>query len=118
MDIIFKKIENVERIFGKTIKPFKSETPVSKKTELLNNKSELGIKVQSVALPTKTYSIAPKTEAEVMNWLKNKVHNVNTAFYKINSKYTGDTERVNWNNNKMQNQRFLETKNLFKKGLY
>jgi hypothetical protein len=46
--------------------------------------------------------------------LQNKVHNVNTAFYKINSKYTGDTERVNWNNNKMQNQRFLETKNLYK----
>ena len=53
-----------------------------------------------------------------MNWLQNKIHNVNTAFHKINSKYTGDTDRVNWNNNKMQNERFLATKNLFKKGLY
>jgi hypothetical protein len=74
--------------------------------------------VQSVAIP-KGYKIFKlKSEAQVMDWLENKVHNVNTAFHKINSKYTGDTERVNWNNNKSQNKRFLETKKLFEKGLY
>lgn len=86
--------------------------------ELINLQSSLGIRVQSVALPKGHQFFISKTEPQVMNWLQNKIHNVNTAFHKINSKYTGDTERVNWNNNKMQNQRFLETKNLFKKGLY
>jgi hypothetical protein len=86
--------------------------------ELINHQRCLGIQVQSVALPKEHQLFTLKTEQQVMNWLQNKVHNVNTAFHKINSKYTGDTERVNWNNNKMQNQRFLETKNLFKRGLY
>jgi len=86
--------------------------------KLIKQQSILGIEVQSVAIP-KGYKIFKlKSEAQVMDWLENKVHNVNIAFHKINSKYIGDTERVNWNNNKMQNQRFLETKNLFKKGLY
>ena len=118
MDIIFEKREDDKSIVAEHFKSLKTKNPVSKKTELLNNKSELSIKVQSVALPTKNYSIAPKTEAQVMDWLENKVHNVNTAFHKINSKYIGDTERTNWNNNKSQNKRFLETKNLFKRGLY
>jgi hypothetical protein len=97
------------------IKLMNELTPEEK---LINHQIGLGIRVQSVALP-KGYKIFKlKSEAEVMDWLENKVHNVNTAFHKINSKYTGDTERVNWNNNKMQNQRFLETKNLFKRGLY
>jgi hypothetical protein len=97
------------------IKLMNELTPEEK---LINHQIGLGIRVQSVGLP-KGYKIFKlKSEAEVMDWLENKVHNVNTAFHKINSKYTGDTERVNWNNNKMQNQRFLETKNLFKRGLY
>jgi hypothetical protein len=103
MDIVFEKPVETEK------------TP---EQQLLLHQNNLGIKVQSVALPRKHELFTIKTEAQVMNWLENKVHNVNTAFYKINSKYTGDTERVNWNNNKMQNQRFLETKNLFKRGLY
>jgi hypothetical protein len=118
MDIIFEKKEDVKSIVAQHFQSLKTRTLVSQESELLNNQSSLGIQVQSVALPTKNYSIAPKTEAQVIKWLENKVHNVNTAFYKINSKYTGDNERVNWNNNKMQNKRFLEIKNLFKKGLY
>ena len=82
--------------------------------EIINHKSRLGIKIQSVALPSERQLYVIKRESQVMDWLQNKIHNVNTAFYKINSKYTGDTERVNWNNNKMQNQRFKETKNLYK----
>lgn len=91
-----------------------SQEKLTPEAELLNYQSSLGIKVQSVALPRERQLYTLKTEPQVMNWLQNKVHNVNTAFHKINSKYTGDTERVNWNNNKMQNQRFLETKNLYK----
>jgi len=90
----------------------------SPEAELLDYQSRLGIRVQSVALPNKRQLYTLKTEPKIMNWLQNKIHNINTAFHKINSKYTGDTERVNWNNNKMQNQRFLETKNLYKRGLY
>jgi hypothetical protein len=95
-----------------------TQNQLTPENEILNHKSTLGIRVQSVALPREHELFTIKTEQQVMNWLENKVHNVNTAFHKINSKYTGDTERVNWNNNKMQNQRFLETKNLFKRGLY
>jgi hypothetical protein len=72
------------------------------------------IKVQSVVLPKEHQLYTLKTEAQILDWLQNKLHNVNTAFHKINSKYDGDTERVNWNNNKMQNQRFLEIKNMYK----
>ena len=92
--------------------------PFTPEEELINLQSSLGIRVQSVALPKGHQFFISKTEPQVMNWLQNKIHNVNTAFHKINSKYTGDTDRVNWNNNKMQNERFLATKNLFKKGLY
>jgi hypothetical protein len=91
-----------------------TENTFTPEEELLNHKSSFGIRVQSVALPIEHQLFTLKTEPQVMNWLQNKIQNVNTAFYKINSKYTGDTERVNWNNNKMQNQRFLETKNLYK----
>lgn len=91
-----------------------TENPVTPEQRLLNHQSSLGIKVQSVVLPREHELFTLKTEGQVLNWLQNKVHNVNTAFHKINSKYTGDTERTNWNNNKMQNQRFLETKNLYK----
>jgi hypothetical protein len=118
MDIIFEKKEDFEKLFDKPIKPFKSETPVSPEEQMLKIKDSFGVKVQSVALPNKFKLFGSKTESEVMDWLENKVHNVNTAFHKINSKYTGDTERTNWNNNKSQNKRFLETKRLFEKGLY
>jgi hypothetical protein len=81
--------------------------------KLIKQQSILGIEVQSVAIPKGYKILKLKSEAQVMDWLENKVHNVNIAFHKINSKYIGDTERVNWNNNKMQNQRFKETKNLY-----
>ena len=93
------------------IKLMNELTPEEK---LIKQQSILGIEVQSVAIPKNYKILKLKSEAQVMDWLENKVHNVNTAFHKINSKYTGDTERVNWNNNKMQNQRFVETKNLYK----
>ena len=90
------------------------EDKITPEEQLLKVMDGHRIKVQSVALPIEHQLFTLKTEPQVINWLQNKIQNVNTAFYKINSKYTGDTERVNWNNNKMQNQRFLETKNLYK----
>ena len=72
------------------------------------------IKVQSVALPIKHQLFTLKTEEQVLDWLQNKIHSQYSAFYQINKKYKEDAETVNWNNNKMQNQRFLETKNLYK----
>ena len=87
------------------------DIPTTPEEQLLKHQISFGIRVQSVALPKQHEIFTLKTEEEVMDWLQNKVQNVNTAFHKINSKYTGDTERVNWNNNKMQNQRFLETTN-------
>lgn len=101
MDIIFEKKE-VEK-----------PTLYTTEEQMLFLNNDLNIKVQSVALP-KGFVCLDKTEVEILDWMQNKVHNINTAFYKINSKYDGDTDRVNWNNNKMQNQRFLETKNLYK----
>jgi hypothetical protein len=118
MDIIFEKKEDVKSIVAEHFKSLKTGTPVSKKTELLNNQSELGVKVQSVALPTKNYSTAPKTEPEVIDWLQNKIHSRYSAYYQMKKKYKEDSNNVNWNNNKVQNIRFLETKKLFEKGLY
>lgn len=90
-----------------------TENPLTPELELINFNNRFGIQVQSVALPSNRKLYVIKRESQVMDWLENKIHNVNTAFHKINSKYTGDTERVNWNNNKMQNQRFVETKNMY-----
>ena len=109
---IFKRKVNDNLIDVIFVKP--TENTITPEEKLIKQQSNFGIRVQSVALPNKHQLFALKTEPQVMNWLQNKIQNVNTAFHKINSKYDGDTERVNWNNNKMQNQRFLETKNLYK----
>jgi hypothetical protein len=114
MDIIFEKREDLDKNFSTPSQEFKSEIQFTPEEKLIKQQSNFGIRVQSVALPNKHQLFALKTEPQVMNWLQNKIHNVNTAFHKINSKYTGDTDRVNWNNNKTQNKRFLETKNLYK----
>ena len=44
------------------------------------------IKVQSVALPN-NYKHKPKTEAQVMDWLRNRIHNVHSFSYSISLKY-------------------------------
>jgi hypothetical protein len=55
--------------------------------ELVHRHREvLKIKVQSVALPTNNYP-APKTEAQVMDWLRNRVHNNYSSAYSISLKY-------------------------------
>ena len=67
------------------------------------------IKVQSVALPTKHQLFSLKTEEQVLDWLQNKIHSQYSAYYQINKKYIENYEQVSWNNNKTQNQRYLET---------
>jgi hypothetical protein len=46
----------------------------------------LGIRVMSVALPP-NYSAQPKTEAQVIDWLRNRVHSRYTFAYSIALKY-------------------------------
>lgn len=87
---------------------------ISPEERLVEFKNSLGIKVQSVALPKDYELFTLKTESQVMNWMENKIHNVYTAYHKIHNKFDVEDERVHWSNNKMQNQRFLETKNLYK----
>jgi hypothetical protein len=99
MNIVFEKSTNTH------------STP---EEQLLKHQRSFGVKVQSVVLPKEHELFTLKTEGQVMNWLKNKVHNVHTAYYSKNSKYDGENERLHWSNNKMLNQRFLETKNLYK----
>jgi hypothetical protein len=66
------------------------------------------IRVQSVALPNSNIDIL-KTEEQVLDWLQNKIHSQYSAYYQINEKYNEDAEKTSWNNNKTQNQRYLET---------
>lgn len=96
MDIIFEKKE--------------VETPtiytIEEQMVFLNN--DLNIKVQSVALP-KGFQCLDKTEVEILDWMRNKIHSQHTAYYEITKKYEADTEQLSWNNNRTQNQRYLET---------
>jgi len=52
---------------------------------LFSNKV-LGVKVQSVVLPP-NYLPQPKTEAEVMDWLRNKIQNRHSFAYSMSLKY-------------------------------
>lgn len=54
---------------------------------LFSNKV-LGVKVQSVVLPP-NYLPQPKTEAEVMDWLRNKIQNTHSFAYSMSLKYGG-----------------------------
>jgi len=83
--------------------------------QLLKHQRSFGLKVQSVALPKEHQLFTLKTESQVLNWMQNKIHNVHTAYHKIHNKFDVIDERVHWRNNKMQNERYLETKNLYEK---
>jgi hypothetical protein len=76
---------------------------------LLKFQHSLEIRVQSVVLPYNHNPYVLKTEAQVLDWLRNNIHSQHSAFYQLNKKHSLNAEQVNWNNNKMQNQRYLET---------
>jgi hypothetical protein len=98
MDIVFEK---------------SVETPTTPEEQLLKHQRSFGLKVQSVALPIEHELFTLKTEGQVMYWMKNKLHNIHTAYNKIHNKYDEDCERVHWSKNKVLNNRFLESKRLY-----
>lgn len=77
--------------------------------QLLKFQHSIGIKVQSVALPVKDQFYTIKTEEQVLNWLRNKIHNQHSAYFQFSNKYNENDEEKSWDKNKLQNQRFLET---------
>lgn len=92
-----------------TEKLFNSLTP---EEQSLKFQHSLEIKVKSVVLPEKHHPLILKTEAQVLHWLQNKIHNQHTAYYQLNNKYSQNNEQVSWDKNKNQNQRFLQTKQM------
>jgi hypothetical protein len=76
-DIVFEKKDEAIPL---------SETLTLEEQLLQTHQKVLGIKVQSVALPP-NYNPAPKTEAEVMDWLRNRVNNNFSCAYSIALKY-------------------------------
>jgi hypothetical protein len=114
------KKETLQQIFKRTVtknlldvifvKPLEDTiTPEDKLLQIMNVGHR--VKVQSVVLPTERQIYALKTEEQFLNWMENKIHSQHTAFYKINTKYKEDADQLSWNNNKTQNQRYLETSN-------
>ncbi len=85
--------------------------------QLLYHQSKMGVQVQSVAVP-KDFNLGLKSEKESLNWLCNTVHNEFCASRILFLKYNSESEREDWQNNKATNRRFLETKTLYKRGLY
>jgi hypothetical protein len=79
--------------------------------QLLKFKHSIGIKVKSVSLPVKDQFYHIKTEEQILDWLQNKIHNQHSAYFQFGKKYSENDKEKNWDKNKMQNQRFLETTN-------
>jgi hypothetical protein len=83
---------NLTEHIGNIVFERKSETispsgTLTLEEELLHRHREvLKIKVQSVALPP-NYNPAPKTEAQVMDWLRNRLNNNYSSAYAIALKY-------------------------------
>ena len=86
-------------------------------SQLISHQSKMGIKVQSVAIP-KNFKVGVKSEKETLNWLCKTIQNEFCASRILFLKYNAEGEREDWQNNKATNRRFLETKNLYKRGLY
>jgi len=86
-------------------------------SQLISHQEKMGVKVQSVAMP-KNFNLGIKSEKETLDWLYNTVHNEFVASRILFLKYNSEGEREDWQNNKATNRRFLETKNLYKRGLY
>ena len=60
-----------------------TQNPLTPEVEIINHKNRLGIKIQSVALPSERQLYVIKRESQVMDWLQNKIHNVNTNLITI-----------------------------------
>lgn len=85
--------------------------------QLLTHQEKMGVKVQSVAIPN-GFDLGIKGEKETLNWLGNIIHNQFYSSRVLFLKYNAEGVREDWQNNKATNRRFMETKNLYKRGLY
>lgn len=108
LKVIFVKPEEASENTNEATTVF-NYNKIPTQERLLKEQKVFGIKVQSVALPTNYEIFKEKSETEVLDWLQNKIQNVHTAFFDFNNKYNDNAEQVSWYNNKMLNQRFLET---------
>jgi len=97
-NVVFEKVELTPTVEN-----------ISHMERVFKMNQDAGIRVQSVCFPSKHDFFVEKTESEVLNWLQNTIHSEHSALLQINKKYTGDADQVSWNNNPMQNQRYLET---------
>jgi hypothetical protein len=107
LNVVFGKPD--EKMLNRPIQPLNSLTPVAPEEQLLKVQNSFRIKVQSVALPVKHQLFTLKSEAQVLDWLQNKIHNVHSAYYQFNNKYKECDQQVSWYNNKMQNQKYLKS---------
>lgn len=98
MDIVFERVQK---------HPKKTEGV----SELIQMRNSEGIKVQSVFISNQNRKIDEET---ILNWLKNKIHNVHVASYEKFLLYKEENETNNWINIPSQNARFLETKEMYK----
>jgi hypothetical protein len=113
------KNETLQQLFKRTVsenllkvifvKPETNNTVCTEDALLKIMNADNGIKVQSVSLPIEHQLYSLKTEENFLSWMQNIIHSQHSAFYKINTKYKEDAEQVSWRNNKIQNQRYLET---------
>lgn len=102
IDVVFEEVKTVHQTID---------------SQLLSHQSKMGIQVQSVAIP-KIFNAGLKSEKETMEWLCNIVKSEFCASRILFLKYNSEGEREDWQNNKATNRRYLETKNLYKRGLY
>jgi hypothetical protein len=98
MDVIFERV-----------KPIPLVEDMTNKERLIQIKKNNRINVQSVCFPITINPFVKGKESEILNWSQNKIHSQYSAFSQINRKYKDDADPISWNNNKMQNQRYLET---------
>lgn len=102
IDVVFEEVKTVHQTVD---------------SQLISHQDKMGVKVQSVALP-KNFNSGLKSEKQTLDWLCKTVQNEFCASRILFLKYNAEGEREDWQNNKATNRRYLETKNLYKKGLY
>lgn len=102
IDVVFEEVKPVHQTID---------------SQLLSHQSKMGVQVQSVALP-KNFQCGLKSEKETLDWLCKTVKSEYCASRILFLKYNVEGQREDWQNNKATNRRFLETKNLYKRGLY
>lgn len=102
IDVVFEEVNSIHQ---------------NMESQLLSHQIKMGIQVQSVAIP-KGFNLGLKSEKENLNWLCHTIQNEFCASRILFLKYNSESVREDWQNNKATNRRYLETKNLYKRGLY